>query len=189
MLISIFVVFGIVGGCSGSADETTSTSSTTSTSTSVPVSSSTTSTTTSTTSSTSTTLALRPGLIEAPDSWTETGPNQFEIPAIAGGLAPTMVTAEAVATVADLEEVVASAKNARAEIVRDFEVLSEGARTLGSYPARFLEYAGVDQGNIARYELWIDHDDGLIHIVYSASLEAYTAGKAEFETTLVNSMS
>lgn len=127
-------------------------------------------------------------MIDAPESWTETGPNEFEIPAIAGGLAPTMVTAEAVTTDSNLEQVVTEARASREEIVRDFEVLSEGVRSLGPYSARFLEYAGVDQGNIARYEIWIDHEDGVIHIIYSASVEAYTAGKAEFESTLLDSM-
>ncbi len=88
----------------------------------------------------------------------------------------------------ELEAVVGAAKAAREEIVRDFEVLSEGVRTLGSYSARFLEYAGVDQGNIARYEIWIDHTDGVIHVTYSASVEAYTAGKTEFENALLSSM-
>jgi len=125
--------------------------------------------------------------IEAPETWTEVGPSEYELPAIAGGLAPTMVQVEA-EPMSDLDEAVTEAKSALQEIMRDFEVLSEGERVVGEYTARFLEYAGVDQGNVARYEVWIDRQGSLVHVTYSASVEAYTATKAEFEKTLVDSL-
>lgn len=187
-LPGVLLVALAIGGCSGGAGETTSTSSSTTLGSS-STSSTTTSSTTTTTTTTSTTLPPDEAVIaiDPPDSWTEVGPASYQLPAIAGGLAPTMVTIESMGP-EDLDAVFTEAKAALSEIVREFEVLSEGERDVGRYPARFLEYAGVDQGNIARYEVWIDRNGVTVHVTYSASVEAYTAGKAEFEETIVSSI-
>ena len=173
------LIVSVAVACSGEADSETTTTSTTVAPSTTATSTSTTTTSTSTTTTT-TTLAL-----PVPDEWVEVAPDEFELPALAGGLEPTLVSTEMMGE-GSIDDAANEATVAREEIVREFEVLSSGSRQIGERNARFLEYAGVDQGNIARYEVWVDMDGSVLHVTYAASVEAYSRSKADFEQFLTD---